>query len=385
VAKKENYIELNGKRYDARSGAVLSGDAAHSRGHQSVDGMVRPSAHAVHAPRTHVASRTRVEAPKPAVHKPVMDVRRPAAHKPAHKPAHHLTHHTAKKSETLMRSAVHKPEPSIRRKAKATSHTHALVAQPKFQIIKKLSHPSVDKKRVKRSSLIARSEYIRRFANPTELPKPKAHAAAIPASQFKPVHADAPAVHAVSMPQASSLDVFERALQTANSHMELPLEHKTTKRHKARKAKRAFGIAAASLAVLVIGGFVALQNQANLTIKYASSKAGFAATLPHYKPSGFAASKFTYSPGVVGVKYTNTSEHESFSLVQKQSGWDSTALHDNFVALNNSSYQTFQSAGRTIYTYGKGSATWVNAGVWYQVTSDGSLKTTDLINLANSM
>jgi hypothetical protein len=71
--------------------------------------------------------------------------------------------------------------------------------------------------------------------------------------------------------------------------------------------------------------------------------------------------------------------------VQKQSTWDSTALHDNFVAAKNGSYQTIQSAGRTIYTYGNGNATWVNSGVWYQVTSNGSLKMNDLVNLANSM
>jgi hypothetical protein len=310
-----------------------------------------------------------------------MDMHRPAT---AHKPAQHLTHHAAKKSETLMRAVVQKPEPSIRRKAKVTSHTHALVAQPKFQIIKKMSHPTVDKKREKRSSMVVRSEFIRRFANPTGQPKPAAHKAAVPAEKFRPVHADTPAVHSVAAPLASSLDVFERALERANSHMELPVEHKT-KRRSAKKVKRSMGIVAASFAVLLIAGFVVFQNQANLTIKYASSKAGFAAALPHYKPAGFAASKFTYSPGVVAVSYKNSAEHESFSLVQKQSAWDSTALHDNFVAMQHSSYQTYQSAGRTIYTYGHGNATWVNGGVWYQVNSEGSLNSTDLINLANSM
>lgn len=385
MAKKENYIELNGKRYDARTGAILSGAAAtQASAKRSVDGMVRPSAHAVHAPRTHIAARTHVQKPKAAVvatHKPVMDIHRPATNHGTH----HLAHHATKKSETLMRHAVHKPEPSLKRKAKATSSTTALVGKPKFEIIKKLSHPTVDHKREKRSSLIERSEYIRRFANPGTTPKAASRPAAIPAHEFKPVHADTPAVHAVATPVASSMDVFERALERANSHMELPVEHKKTKKRSSKKVKRSIGLVAASFAVLVIAGFVAVQNEANLKLKMASSKAGFAATLPHYKPTGFAVGKFTYSPGIVGINYTDSAQNESFSLVQKESSWDSRALHDNFVALQGASYQTYQSAGRTIYTYGQGNATWVNGGVWYKVTSAGSLNSTDLINLATSM
>lgn len=384
MAKKETYIELNGKRYDARTGALLAGAGApKATGGHSVDGFVRPTAAAVHAPRVHTAHRAHTAQPKqtaahtPKAHKPVMDISRPSPNK--------LKHHVPHKSQTLMRSAVHKPEPSIRRKTKVTSHTHALVEKPKFEIIKKLSHPTVDQKRVKRSSLVARSDYIRRFANPTVTPRGKSRSAAIPAHEFKPVHADMPAVHAVAAPVASSMDVFERALQTANSHMELPVEHKRTKRRSSKKIKRTFGVVSASLAVLLIAGFVALQNQANLTIKYASTKAGFAATLPSYKPTGFAVGKFTYSPGVVGINYKNGSSNAAFSLLQKQSSWDSSALLDNFVSVKSPSYHTYQSAGRTIYTYGKGNATWVNGGVWYQVNSDGSLNSTDLINLATSM
>jgi hypothetical protein len=384
VTKKETYIELNGKRYDPRTGTLLT-HAAPAKTHkgQSVDGLVRPAATAVHAPRAHAAHHTRTAQPKPAVthapkvHKPVMDISRP-------EPKHHA-HHTPTKSQTLMRSAVRRPEPSIRRKAKAATHTHALVEKPKFEIIKKMSHPSVDKKREKRSSLVARSDYIRRFANPIEAPKPRAHAAAVPAHKFKPVHADMPAVHAVATPVASSMDVFERALERANSHMELPLEHKRTKKRSSKKVKRSLGLVSASLAVLLIAGFVALQNQASLTIKYASTKAGFAATLPSYKPTGFSVGKFTYSPGLVGVNYKNTANSGSFSLLQKESSWDSSALRDNFVSVKTGNYKTYQSAGRTIYTFGQGNATWVNGGVWYQVNSDGSLNTTDLINLATSM
>jgi hypothetical protein len=183
------------------------------------------------------------------------------------------------------------------------------------------------------------------------------------------------------------MDVFERALQRANSHLELPVDNrqKRVKRRKSGVSKRVFGASVSALAVVLLAGFIAFQNQANLTIHYASNKAGFAANLPAYKPAGYSVGKFTYSPGQVGVTYANNASGQSFSMVQKQSSWDSQALRDDYVATQSQSYKTIESAGRTIYTYGNNSATWVNGGVWYQVDTAGSLTTEEIVNLATSM
>jgi hypothetical protein len=181
------------------------------------------------------------------------------------------------------------------------------------------------------------------------------------------------------------MDVFERALQQANSHLE-PLHKHTDKRHKQSKwGRRALSISAASLAVLIISGFVVFQNQANLTISYASHKAGITASLPSYKPVGYTVGKFSYSPGAVAVQYRNPSSNQEFSLKQTASSWDSQALRDNFVASADKTYHSVQAAGRTVYTYGNGNATWVNSGIWYTVVSNGSLTTNELVSLARSM
>jgi hypothetical protein len=138
------------------------------------------------------------------------------------------------------------------------------------------------------------------------------------------------------------------------------------------------------LAVLLIAGFVALQNQAKLTIRYASSKAGIHATLPATSPLGYSPGKVSYSAGTVGVRYTNGSSGQGFTLSQTASNWNSQALRDSFVAVKDKRFQTLEAAGRTVYTYGDNNATWVNGGIWYNVTSDGSLTTDELLDLAKN-
>jgi hypothetical protein len=186
-------------------------------------------------------------------------------------------------------------------------------------------------------------------------------------------------------PQAHSIDIFERALAEANSHIARPLTRRQTRRRRQVIGSRALSIGAASLAVLLVVGFFGWQAKANLTMRYAAAKSGVAASLPGYKPSGFTAGKFTYSPGLVAVNYKNVHSGDNFAVIEKSSSWDSSALRDSFVASRSRTYQTIDAAGRTIYTYGNNNATWVAGGVWYQVNSNGSLSTNQLVQLALSM
>ena len=47
--------------------------------------------------------------------------------------------------------------------------------------------------------------------------------------------------------------------------------------------------------------------------------------------------------------------------------------------------QTIDTAGRTVYIYGNDNASWVDNGIWYQVTSNGDLSNTDVLNIASSL
>lgn len=185
------------------------------------------------------------------------------------------------------------------------------------------------------------------------------------------------------------MDIFQKALEQAAAH-ELPPAPAKNRAHATRRkrprSRRLVNISAAALAVVLVGGFLAYQNTANLKLHLASSKAGFAATLPSYHPAGFSVGRFAYSPGNVTINFhSNSGNDRSFALTEQPSGWNSSTLLNEFVATESDSYQTVQTGGRTVYIYGQNKATWVNGGVWYQVDSKGALSTRQLANLASSM
>jgi hypothetical protein len=116
-----------------------------------------------------------------------------------------------------------------------------------------------------------------------------------------------------------------------------------------------------------------------------SARAGISATLPAWHPSGFRVGAFSYGAGSVTVSYKNAASDQQFVIAQKASNWDSATLLSEYVYPNNETYETISSAGTTISTYGKNSATWVSGGLWYKLTSDGSLTTSQIVNIATSM
>ncbi len=378
--QKTNVIELNGKHYNARTGELVKAAVTaaktppakvESRG-MSVDGFIRPkgTTHAkqVHAPKAHPAARpstAQVVATKP--------IAAPGRHS-----AQKLNHHAPKRSQTLMRSAVQKPAPGLKRHTKTVPHSDAVIKQPKFQITKKLAHPTVDPSRKQRAAIVARSPHVRRYAPDGARIAPQATVATATTPSHQTVASVAPATASGS----GSLDIFERALKHANSHMERAVAPKKARRRNLFN-KRALGVGLASLAVVLLAGVFAYHNQANLTVRYAASKAGFSAKLPAYKPAGYTVGNVTYSPGRVQVQYTGNSGG-SFSLLQKESAWDSATLLSSYVESRSSSYDTIASAGRTIFSFGN-TATWVNGGVWYVITADQNLDTQQLVNLATSM
>lgn len=178
------------------------------------------------------------------------------------------------------------------------------------------------------------------------------------------------------------MDIFERALAQANSHKQppVPARHHAKRSHHGR---RILSIAASSLAILLIVGFITYQNAASIQVHIASSRAGVNATLPAWQPDGFSFGKIAYSPGTVTVDFQGVAR--GFSIAQTASAWNSSALLNNFVYPNNNTYDTLQSGNSTIYTYGDNNATWVNAGVWYKLTSNGSLSTSQIVRIATSM
>ncbi|CAN5357950.1 hypothetical protein BH09PAT4_BH09PAT4_04500 [soil metagenome] len=394
MSQKENVIEINGKRYDALSGKLL-GDTS----------SITANAPTSHLPVGHsldgfIGKKPVNLAKATAAASPIVAQKLPAAPVPSGKlrqfsditrapQANNVQHHKVTGSKTLMRHAVNKPKPSLKRHTKVQQRTDVLVKQPSITVKPKLSSYTIDPRRTQHAKQVPRHPDANRYAAPRPaLVASTANATSTPAAAVavpapRPVQrTSAPSQPAIAPKKPA--DIFEQALARANNHIESPTVRRHTKRRRGFLGGRALSFGAASLAVVLVVGFFAWQQKASLTMHYAAAKSGVSASLPAYKPAGFSAGKFSYSPGLVAVNFNNPKTGDSFALVEKSTTWDSQALLDGFVASKSRTYQTIDAAGRTIYTYGT-NATWVDNGVWYQVNGHGSLNTNQLVQLALSM
>lgn len=381
MTKINNIIELNGKRFDARTGAFL--------GSQSAEGTQPAATTAkVTTPKAHAAPNGR--AMDGIVGKPAGGFTKVAAMpvKPAppnHATAHHvhtpkpLMPHQPQHSQTLMRRALKQPAIKSTKPLHAQAPADPTKFQPKVLSVKpKLSSDQIDKSRAERAGNVPRSPQLVRF-QPAHQPirrnftvEPAATPASVPVNPARP------------QAQPPQRDMFEAAIANARSHEEpAPKESRRPKaKRTVRRHVRRFSISTAVVVMLLLGGFFAYQNKIALELQLASARAGFPASMPGYRPSGYAAKSLKYSPGMVTIGYRG-GDH-SFNVTQKQSNWDSETLLQNYVADANQSYQAYEAAGRTVYVYGN-NATWVNGGVWYQVNGNASLTTKQFLDIATSM
>lgn len=169
---------------------------------------------------------------------------------------------------------------------------------------------------------------------------------------------------------------------TNNNEAESEEEKKTFFKRRPKLATTMVSI----FVLLILGGVFAYKNLPNMALRVASSRAGFSAGLPGYKPSGFDFSgPVAYTDGVVELEYTSNTDDRSFKLVQKESSWDSKSLLDNYVETTTSDYLTFQERGLTVYVYDDSNATWVDGGVWYTIEGKSLLNSEQLLKIAGSL
>ncbi len=364
MSKSTNSIEINGKRYDARTGLPVAKVHAVSR-RKSVDGVNSSKATTLLEPKPKTVL-------KPLSATKVMDLQPPKAHNRSVAKAARVT--SQQPSQTLMRHVVAKPGHSLKRHQPAHGHVNNLVAQPVSTLAPKLSVASVHPARLMRAQTTAKSSRVSKFQAANH------GAASTSLTSILPVMPDSSLAH---KRLHSSEDVFKQALQRATSHLQPSVvpEHLTRR----RQLSKSFSIVGTAVVLLLLVGLLGYQNRAALGVRLAASKAGFNATLPSYKPSGFTVGKLDYSPGNVAINYHSNSDKRAFAITEQPSAWNSSTLRDNFVINNDNQFQTVDVAGRTVYIYGKNNAAWVNGGIWYKVQSEGSLSAQQISQLAKSL
>jgi hypothetical protein len=404
----ENVIELNGKRYDAITGAFLGKSNAtpvpvapvrHAPGKGKViDGFVRrqgnntplpkQAALTVHASKITPAPKPKA-ASKPAVAKPAKATK-PAptaklhhaghAHAEARKAGTSVFAHQPQHAKTLMRSAVHKPQFEMKKAIKPQTPAEIL-AKPASALARKRSVAQVDPGRLERAKQVPKHASVRRFlpvGARSGLVEPTHHIAttAVPVIAVKPAPAARQAGPRAAA-HAARPDMFEAAIARARSHEQAPV-------HRRRTHRRLINVMAGVAAFLIIGSFVAYLNLPNIELHVASVQAGFQATMPGYKPLGYTLrGGVRQEGGTVSMRFS--SGDSTYIVTQQSSDWDSQSLLDNMLALGGG-HQTVQKDGRTIYIYNGGSsAAWVTGDIRYDITGSASLSADDIVHIATSM
>ena len=222
-------------------------------------------------------------------------------------------------------------------------------------------------------------------------PKPQNPARII--SDMAPApHATVRKVHERMAPAKPVQRVHRTASEIKQSSISSALENAQSNRNeKAPKQPmsrfaRLTGIAGASLAILVVGGYVTYINMPSLSTRVASAQAGIDASYPNYKPNGYQLSgPVSYTKGAVSMHFAANAGPQNFTLSQEKSDWDSSAVLDNFVQEKvGDNYTTTTANGLTIYSYDK-SAAWVNDGILYTIDGDAPLSSEQIQRIATSL
>jgi hypothetical protein len=378
----QNVIELNGKRYDAFTGAYLGKSSVipkHLMQGRAVDGFMRPTRPSAVKPKPTTSP---VPAKQPPAtysapqHSPkVVDQvtrspKRPAGTKP-------LKAHNPERSKTLMRRSVHKPVATIKPAIKPQAPVE-IMAKPQSALVRKRGAYSVDPTRLERAKNTVQHHAVRHF-NTAHKPTPAHNVAVqVPIIAVKPAPRPLPAQTAIARPVQKPQDVFERALATATSHQQ-PL-HVPAK----RRSRKLVNAAAMVATFLVIAGFIGYLNMPALELKVASVQAGFGASMPDYTPTGYALAGGVHRNGGT-VSLSFRSGDSQYTITQQASNWNSQTLLDNTLALSDA-HRTIEKNGQTIYVYNNGTqAAWVNGGVRYDMQGNASLTSDDIASIATSL
>ncbi len=344
----QNVIELNGKRYDTRTGKIITAS---------------PVPHTASKKKPHHTSAT----------KSIDGFAKAKAGTPLRQP-NQATAHKTEKSKTLMRKTVAKPK----QPAPVAQTTKAKPV---------INHTNnVDQKRLAHAQSIPKSTAVSRFS-PDLVAQPKSHKNT--AVKQPKTSTQATATAAASSVTATKTSIIDKALADAPTTSGKRLKKEKRSARVARKlhlTPRQVSFGGFAVALLLVVGFFAYQNVTNIGMRIASSRAGIKGNLPSYQPAGFGvAGGIAYNPGQITISYKSNSDNRNFKIMQNVSEWNSQALMDSYVAVNHPNNQTIQDRGKTVYIYDGSNATWVDGGIWYRIEGESQLNSDQLLNIAASL
>lgn len=146
--------------------------------------------------------------------------------------------------------------------------------------------------------------------------------------------------------------------------------------------------AAICFAIISVGllGYLVYLNLPDLSVRVAAMNSGIENAYPSYVPMNYRLQGLAKEDNGTVTMVFARNDGNKFTMIEKKSSWDSSALLNNFVKDNwGENYTVAKGQGLTIYISGS-NAVWVNGGVMYQIEAEESvLSTDDLHDIAISL
>jgi len=406
--KSKTTIEVNGRRYDAVTGAVIGAASAPPvRTGRNIDGFFRSRTTPIktsvvktppvsdhiavsaapapsHRPKPQPnrgVNHARAHTPQPAktaeirVHSAAQHSQKLTVHHP-HTAPNHTKAHTLQHSQTLMRTAVQRPAPSFHKQVATKA---ALQHSVPSLIVPKKSVASLDAGRLARAQTTSRSPLVAHHASQVHSIQPTFTTLSVQPTPSKAPEAMPPP----PMPTNKPTDIFEHALANATGFIDTKAHHA----HFKKKARaHVASMAAGTLALLVIAGFAAYQNTPGLQLRVAGMRAGIATSMPNFKAAGFAYNGVKAGDGKVTVGFSGASGN--YQLTQQATNLSSSEMIQNIGYTDASGipdYTVVRAGNTPVYRFSNTAATWVKSGQWYQVNGTGNLTDQQLKTLAQNV
>jgi hypothetical protein len=387
-------IEINGRKYDARTGNIIIDPSKGARPEEKATAgnppatFSRPVIDGVRKNRPSSQPYSRTVSALGQITKPRFQAASQVTTKSA--PTVYASQRHLEKSTTLLRKAVQKPfakgqihgvsslTDSPNRPAATFSKVKSAMTEP--QIVESF-----------KNSL---SPMVNKFA-PRTLPgaqRPKI-VSSLQVAEPPETSSATPPVPPALIPKHKSnkqkQEVFKHTKVPCINFKSRGLERKngfsrTLKR--VRLNPKIAAVCAGFIAVLLIGGFLAYQKVPSVAIRIAAGSAGFNGHLPNSIPSGYGfKGPIEFSKGVISLNYHSASDQKKFTITQKPTTWTSDSLLTNYLIATKARYQTYRDKGLTVFVFNEGNATWVDKGIWYNLTGEGALSSDQILTIAGSM
>lgn len=178
--------------------------------------------------------------------------------------------------------------------------------------------------------------------------------------------------------------LINKRLAEADHHLKKP-QSTINKRSWLQQPLKASRLASGALAIILLAGYLTYLNMPSISVRVAAAQANVNASYPSYQPDGYKLNgPVSYQPGKVMIRFNSNSGPQDFTITERSSNWNSQSLYDNYIASQPVNYNVTKHAGLTIYTH-QNQAAWVNGGVFYTITGSAPLSTGQLTKLATSL